>query len=803
MVEPIQVYFYQNQDAFKKLFGISIAKSDVPASASTVSPQSASNPCLNGGKMVNGKCICPKEYFGARCESLYTSLNSCQNRGDPIFDKNNNFRECKCDPGFVGKNCEYESEVCNNRGDPISVDNLGNFECKCDPGFFGKTCQYSKETCGGRGDPVLDENKNFLKCQCDPTTGYAGKYCQYGKEECNERGNPTIIDEKTDRVIECECMQGYAGKNCQYSRDMCKNRGNPVTNKDDEMIGCMCDDRLRYGGKYCCDVKYLDEVRLDKCTGNASCNFAQPESKNGGWTIETGQKTCMQIDRTSPFCSKSCTELNLDSKHLQCSNSIPYCYGDIDEFKRRYPGVYQNMGNPFLNAIYLPPNEFNDLNRIYWQSLSADKDLQTLFPQFDKSKTAVNQLISTFGAFFCAYKFKDTSSDPNEITNRDLVDAITNTYNGRSVLGFDNFGNVFIYDGPGRTNKTVKKSFKNPAFPSKYRYNYPIDKMQVECNGIKGKYFWGSDNKCYNFDSNNFEKLTNEFPNVLKDIQNPNVITSWDRKWILAGIPIVPKLQFPTIPPVNPPTPLPLKTRTQPPTQEPKKESTQAPVKVQYYLLYNPIHTKAYKKFYDKLPSLDEKVAEDKNFLLRKYCEITATKDSKPGGRNYGDPTCNCTTEIDCVNDILQRDGKISKGGLAYYFLFNQCVCGTDAKRGCSPERVGQDSFITQYRKDKENRYFENKQCPPEIQINNCITEMQGAGERLVIDNSTIQNKCGGVGPGNKSSSTLNQCITEMKNAGIVTITNSDLDNACEGKGDNVLNINNVDIRSAAGITFS
>ncbi len=65
--------------------------------------------CINGGKCVNGECVCPEKYHGNNCQ-IPICPNNCNFQG--TCTTNN---ECKCLEGFYGVDCKYMDCKKDNR----------------------------------------------------------------------------------------------------------------------------------------------------------------------------------------------------------------------------------------------------------------------------------------------------------------------------------------------------------------------------------------------------------------------------------------------------------------------------------------------------------------------------------------------------------------------------------------------------------------------------------------------------------------------------------------------------------------
>ena len=98
-----------------------------------------------------------------------------------------------------------------------------------------------------------------------------------------------------------------------------------------------------------------------------------------------------------------------------------------------------------------------------------------------------------------------------------------------------------------------------------------------------------------------------------------------------------------------------------------------------YYILYNPLHDKAFGDFYKSQTDL---TANGGNAVvdtyIQKYCEISASKGGPDGSRQFGDTTCNCIYSMDeCIDQNLGMQlnfqspaGQAIKSKIGY-----SCVC--------------------------------------------------------------------------------------------------------------------------------
>ncbi|KAM3924291.1 anterior pharynx in excess protein 1-like [Leptodactylus fuscus] len=101
--------------------------------ASSVSGES----CENGGTYIAGKCLCPDDFIGTRCEIIKARPGEC-----PSISSTNVNGICECKPGFYGPQCEYT--VIAQITTQVPCENGGNydgFKCICPDKFTGSRCE--------------------------------------------------------------------------------------------------------------------------------------------------------------------------------------------------------------------------------------------------------------------------------------------------------------------------------------------------------------------------------------------------------------------------------------------------------------------------------------------------------------------------------------------------------------------------------------------------------------------------------------------------------------------------------------
>uniref|UniRef100_A0AAY4D4E5 Uncharacterized protein n=1 Tax=Denticeps clupeoides TaxID=299321 RepID=A0AAY4D4E5_9TELE len=142
-----------------------------------------------GGKCVDGQCVCDPGFTGPVCSSK-TCPDNCKNRGRCVNG------QCVCNPGFTGTDCSTSTcpDNCNNQGRCI------NGKCVCEPGFSGPDCSTAEcpNNCNNWGRCVNG------KCVCD--VGFSGPDCSLKScpNNCSNRG----------RCVrgKCVCRRGFTGR---------------------------------------------------------------------------------------------------------------------------------------------------------------------------------------------------------------------------------------------------------------------------------------------------------------------------------------------------------------------------------------------------------------------------------------------------------------------------------------------------------------------------------------------------------------------------------------------------------------
>jgi len=568
-----------------------------------------------------------------------------------------------------------------------------------------------------------------------------GAYISYSSNPPEEvpTETPNITNEPTDapilgicntgtpiyengQLIRCECPAGTVGKACQYTRsDYCNGGGNPIADPDtDEFVRCECDTGL---GEFCCNETDSLYTRRNRCSDNALCT-------RNGWKIS--EKSCDEISDTyksNPECTGLCSS-DTSTDNLRCSSYYDETSGLTkgivsceNSNTSNYSTKSNSNGDPFLQALYYPPNELDSYNKKYWETVKTDRNL-TDAGLISSTNQQAKRVQGQYGSFFKVYEFPDdTGSEIDTITNNNLKEAIDLMFiggtNGRS-FSFDNYGNIKIYYY-GNKGNLIEKSFNNPAFP-KREIEMSQFKNQTDC--INANHGWDSNsNKCWKY-LQSTDPLSNSPYGTSKDymLNNKNFITSSNKKWILYN---------------NLSNPL-------------------------YKLLYNPMHGSNFQKYYNSIPETRNRVD---NILIQKYAEMSATKDTYgKNPRQYGDDSAYCfggaksgPNDIinfpDCVgydNDpkkLFINPENLSPDMNTIYTKFKgKCACTGPS---CDPDQQFKgknDSFLKTFQGDMKKYVFDLSKgnggnCPSNISFTLCSIDTTSANDSN-IDRTTIVNNC-------------------------------------------------------------
>ncbi|KFV78688.1 Protein crumbs 1, partial [Struthio camelus australis] len=190
----------------------------------------SSDPCMHDGICedfyTSYRCICPKGWTGAHCES---NIDECFS--NPCIHGNCTDRiasyECSCEPGFTGVNCEEDIDNCRGHqcaNGATCIDGINGYSCLCAGNFTGKFCRYRRlpyTICGNEERNLTCYNygnctdlSGELRCVCLP--GFTGERCEKDIDECSS--DPCLNGGLCQNLLNkfhCLCDVNYAGDRCE------------------------------------------------------------------------------------------------------------------------------------------------------------------------------------------------------------------------------------------------------------------------------------------------------------------------------------------------------------------------------------------------------------------------------------------------------------------------------------------------------------------------------------------------------------------------------------------------------------
>ncbi|XP_066141931.1 protein slit isoform X1 [Euwallacea fornicatus] len=193
----------------------------------------------------------------SKCDTCYTF--PCQNNGKCLTLPERDY-ECKCAPGYHGKDCEFMIDACY--GNPCRNDGTcrvleeGRFSCDCLPGFTGLRCETNVNDCVDNkceNNATCVDLVNSYECKC--LNGFMGEYCERKIPFCTNQYNPCENNARCvdhDSYYTCECIPGFKGENCTNNIDdcenhMCQNGATCVDGVNEYICKCSGD----FTGKFC------------------------------------------------------------------------------------------------------------------------------------------------------------------------------------------------------------------------------------------------------------------------------------------------------------------------------------------------------------------------------------------------------------------------------------------------------------------------------------------------------------------------------------------------------------------------
>ena len=675
------------------------------------------------------------------------------NTGTPIYE-NGQLIRCECPAGTVGKACQYtRSDYCNGGGNPIADPDTDEFvRCECDTGL-GEFC------CNETDSLYTRRNRCSDNALC---TRNGWKISEKSCDEISDtyKSNPEctgLCSSDTSTDIPSNYANGDGGSigngiTINWTNDSANNTlkiytSTNSTNVDNTHLPA---SYLLVPGIYtytCIVINDSNDYPIVTLLNTVN-NSVVTTISNGvsPWSIATGLTGSFTlIESTRVYANfnnnyyqyRTIVSMNLVNTTAFTSTDNLRCSSYYDETSGLTKGIVScensntsnystksnSNGDPFLQALYYPPNELDSYNKKYWETVKTDRNL-TDAGLISSTNQQAKRVQGQYGSFFKVYEFPDdTGSEIDTITNNNLKEAIDLMFiggtNGRS-FSFDNYGNIKIYYY-GNKGNLIEKSFNNPAFP-KREIEMSQFKNQTDC--INANHGWDSNsNKCWKY-LQSTDPLSNSPYGTSKDymLNNKNFITSSNKKWILYN---------------NLSNPL-------------------------YKLLYNPMHGSNFQKYYNSIPETRNRVD---NILIQKYAEMSATKDTYgKNPRQYGDDSAYCfggaksgPNDIinfpDCVgydNDpkkLFINPENLSPDMNTIYTKFKgKCACTGPS---CDPDQQFKgknDSFLKTFQGDMKKYVFDLSKgnggnCPSNISFTLCSIDTTSANDSN-IDRTTIVNNC-------------------------------------------------------------
>ena len=180
---------------------------------------------------------------------------------------------------------------------------------------------------------------------------------------------------------------------------------------------------------------------------------------------------------------------------------------------------------------------------------------------------------------------------------------------------------------------------------------------------------------------------------------------------------------------------------------------------LKWYLLYNPIHTRAFRDYYTSVMSratdtvewgmttMRTDAHEDLQAAIHNYCDAFQVT-NRDGSRSYLDPSCNITySQTQCAQSAVMEDSRVKhdpKLLIANANVIDQMTSGSPPLCACVGDshayvrnHAPRDSFIF--------KFLGLEGCNPTM--NNVICNViNNAGGDINVTNSTLRNDCG-IGP--------------------------------------------------------
>eukprot|EP00744_Colponema_vietnamica_P000170 GILI01000311.1.p1 GENE.GILI01000311.1~~GILI01000311.1.p1 ORF type:complete len:1136 (-),score=343.84 GILI01000311.1:74-3292(-) len=223
-------------------------------------------------------CKCNKVAVGFACQfmcpiGLADQPCSGETRGDclaPTDEQQDLIKvlpaTCKCkSPSILGDACQHDcpigpnNQICSGKGNCRVKDDNSAAECVCQPGFLGRACEFpcplvDNKVCNDKGSCALDNPSKPTRSKCfNCANGFGGDNCA----DINECDTPNLCGQggtcvNTVGSYECRCSAGYVYNNVAKRCENMNECNNPSLNNCHRTAG-VCTDTT---GGYTCSCAF-------------------------------------------------------------------------------------------------------------------------------------------------------------------------------------------------------------------------------------------------------------------------------------------------------------------------------------------------------------------------------------------------------------------------------------------------------------------------------------------------------------------------------------------------------------------
>jgi len=186
------------------------------------------------------------------------------------------------------------------------------------------------------------------------------------------------------------------------------------------------------------------------------------------------------------------------------------------------------------------------------------------------------------------------------------------------------------------------------------------------------------------------------------------------------------------------------------------------------YILYNPIHRKSFKNFYNTLKSTEYQDSEgNMNSLFNIYCKLQKKNNTMSDEINqYSDRSCNCIIQEDGIDDMsgVKINDVNFRSQMRDIYFCKAPSCDSDNLE------ISENSFMygdDGYKKRRINRVGS---CPS-ISTTICSLAINSAGNTNLVG-TNIGQECGVKAPTSTTTTTPTTTKTPVDNGSIVSISN-------------------------------